>query len=494
MKTTIIQIVVSALKATALIFLLTVWSCTPNTTVETVPELAITNVSIIDAASGQQNNKTILIKDDRIIGVIDNEEYSASDMTLHLDGAGKYLIPGLWDAHVHFVYNTQIAPAMFDLFLVNGVTSVRDTGGKIEEVKPFKEAANKNPGLAPRVMIAGPLIDGLPRVYDGSSPGRPELSVGVNSPEEARQMVVKLKNEGVDLLKAYEMLRPDVYEALLDEAKNQGLPVTGHVPLSMDVISASNAGLSSIEHMRNLEMSCTEDWSQLMEVRRKQLAEGQDEQGGDLRSRLHQLHRNYAIDNQSNEMRKQVLSALSTNDTWLVPTLTILAARANRVWDRASWRENFKYTPDTVRQQWNNMALQLTELPLDSNGVKFANWGYDMVSRLPDANVKIMAGTDTPIFLLTPGFSLHEELRLLVNSGLTPLEALEAATIRPAEYFDMEDQLGTIEEGKIADLVLLNKNPLEDIRNTQTIEAVIKNGNLLDRQVLDGMLKKLEDL
>ncbi len=468
-------------------------SCKQSISEEDMPDFAITNVTIIDAQNGQQDDMTVLVKENKILKVLPSDQYELPEETTWINGTGKFLIPGLWDAHVHFVYDKLIAPAMFDLFLVNGVTSVRDTGGKIEEVKPYKEASNKNPGTSPRVMIAGPLIDGLPTVYDGSSPGRPALGVGVGSPEEARQLVIRLKEEGVDLLKAYEMLRPDVYEALLDEAKKQGLPVTGHVPLSMDVISASEAGLSSIEHMRNLEMSCTQDWAQLMEERRKSLAEGKDEAGGDLRSRLHQQYRFYSIDQQDPQLRSQVLAALSENDTWLVPTLTILVARQNRVWDRPSWREYFKYTPDTVGNQWTNMALQISELPLDSSAVKYANWGYDMVSRLPDAGVKIMAGTDTPIAMLTPGLSLHEELRLLVKSGLTPLEVLEAATLRPAQYFSMEDQLGTIEEGKIADLVLLNANPLDDITNTQAIQMVIKNGNLMDRQVLDGMLRKLED-
>jgi imidazolonepropionase-like amidohydrolase len=474
------------------LLLLGIWGCKTQSE-DMLPDYAITNVSTIDAQSGQQDDMTVLIKGNQILKVIPSDEYPLPDEVTWINGTGKYLIPGLWDAHVHFVYDQLIGPAMFDLFLVNGITSVRDTGGKMDEVKPYKEASKKNPDTTPRVMIAGPLIDGMPRVYDGSSPGRPELSVGVDSPEEARQMVIRLKNEGVDLLKAYEMLRPEVYQALLDEAQKQGLPVTGHVPLSIDVISASEAGLNSIEHMRNLEMSCTEDWAQLMEQRRQQLAEGRNEAGGDLRSRLHQRYRFYSIENQDSEMRSEVLEALAENDTWLVPTLTILAARENRVWDRPSWREYFKYLPDTVAQRWTETALQISELPLDSNAVKYANWGYDVVSRLPDANVKIMAGTDTPIALLTPGPSLHEELRLLVKSGLTPLEALEAATLRPAQYFGMEDSLGTIAKGQIADLVLLNKNPMDDISNTQTIQMVIKNGNLMDRRVLDGMMRKLEE-
>ncbi len=468
-------------------------ACQPSPIDESKPSLAITNVTVIDAHQGQLENMTVLIQENRILKVEKSEDLSPPESSTVINGQGKYLIPGLWDAHVHLTYDADITPAMFDLFLINGITSIRDTGGKIELVKPLKEEANNNPNTSPRVMISGPLIDGIPTVYDGNTPGRPELGVGVGTPDEARVLVRQLKNEGVDLLKAYEMLQPEVYQAVLEEAKVHGLPVTGHVPLSMDVVSASKAGLNSIEHMRNLEMSCTRDWSQLMEIRRKELANGKEETGGALRSRLHQLHRYQAIANQDPATRSEVLSALAENNTWLVPTLTILAARENRVWARPKWRADYKYLPDSVDLQWTTRSVGIADLPVDSLAVVFANWGYDMVSRLPDAGVKIMAGTDTPIAFLTPGFSLHEELRLLVKSGLTPLEVLEAATIRPAEYFNMEEELGTIEEGKLADLVLLKQNPLEDIRNSQSIDIVIKNGNLLNRETLAMMAKKLDD-
>ena len=453
---------------------------------------AITNVTVIDSKQERLDNQTVLVKGNKIEAVGPSAEIELPHSATTIDGSGKFLIPGLWDAHVHLTYDQDIGPSMFKLFMVNGVTSIRDTGGQLELMQPYREQADADPTGTPRFKFSGPLLDGHPRVYDGSTPFRPNLSVGVKTPNQAKNRVNELAAAGVDLIKAYEMLQPEILVAVLEAAAKKGLPVTGHVPLSTDVITASNAGLRSIEHMRNLEMSCTKDWEQLMETRRKELQDGAREAGGDLRSRLHQLQRSYAIENQDSTTRAQVLGTLAKNNTWLIPTLTILASRENRVYARPAWREQFKYLPDSVGARWQSSAERLASMPVDSAAVLFAEWGYDMVGRLPKAGVGIMAGTDTPIAFLTPGFSLHEELRLLVNSGLSPIQALEAATVRPAAYFNMQDELGTVEAGKIADLLLLDANPLENIENTQRIRAVIKDGHLHDRAQLDAWLLELE--
>lgn len=453
---------------------------------------AITNVTVIDSKQNQLDGQTVLVNGNKIEQVGPTAEIELPKAVSTIDGTGKFLIPGLWDAHVHLTYDQDIGPSMFKLFMVNGVTSIRDTGGQMDLMQPYREASEADPAETPRLMFSGPLLDGFPRVYDGSTPFRPNLSVGIKTANQAKNRVNELAAAGVHLIKAYEMLQPEILKAVLEAAAKKGLPVTGHVPLSTDVITASNAGLRSIEHMRNLEMSCTSDWEKLMETRRNELKDGAREAGGDLRSRLHQLQRTYAIENQDSTTRANVLGTLAKNNTWLVPTLTILAFRENRVYARPAWRENFKYLPDSTGTRWRASAERLANMPVDSAGVKFAKWGYDMVRRLPEAGVGIMAGTDTPIAFLTPGYSLHEELRLLVNSGLTPIQALEAATVRPAEYFNMQDDLGTVESGKIADLLLLDANPLEDIENTQRIRAVIKDGHLHDRTKLDTWLQELE--
>ncbi len=195
----------------------------------------------------------------------------------------------------------DLAPSMFYLFLGYGITSVRDTGGKMDFVKMWKDKALANPSDAPRVMIAGPLLDGMPNVYDGSSPERPPLSVGLATVEAAVNKVNELDSLGVDLLKAYEMLTPEQFAIIAKMAKEKGLKVTGHVPLSMDVISASNLGLSSMEHMRNLELSCASNADELLQQRLQLLEAEKDSAGGVLRSKLHNLQREMAVKNYDDE-------------------------------------------------------------------------------------------------------------------------------------------------------------------------------------------------
>ena len=269
--------------------------------------ICIENISIIDPLSGVINNQTIIIENGKISRVMNSADISLSEKNEIIDGSGKYIIPGLWDAHVHFAYIEEMAPSMFDLFLTYGITSVRDTGGKIEFVKKWKDKALANPTDAPRVMIAGPLLDGMPNVYDGSDSSKPPLSVGLNSIEAVTNKIEQLEEQGVDLLKAYEMLTPQQFEKVTELARAKGLKVTGHVPLSMDVISASNAGLNSMEHMRNLELSCASNSDELLAQRRQLLEAGKVDLGGILRSRIHQAQRQNAIENYDETRANEVL-------------------------------------------------------------------------------------------------------------------------------------------------------------------------------------------
>lgn len=468
-------------------------ACQSNET-EYENAVVIQNISTIDAENGMNENQTVVIKDGRIMEVASSDELSVSlESNEIIDGSGKYLIPGLWDAHVHFSYIEELAPSMFDLFLVYGITSVRDTGGRIEFVKQWKDRAVANPTEAPRVMIAGPLLDGEPNVYDGSSPGRPPLSVGLETVEDVTEMVNRLDSMGVDLLKAYEMLTPEQFEEVIRLAEEKGLKVTGHVPLSMNAVSASSAGLNSMEHMRNLEVSMASNWEELQEQRLQLLEEGEDDPGGILRSRIHSAMRETAIENYDEERADEVLQALAENDTWQIPTLALNTRSVEKFYTDPEWQETFTLLPDSIEQEWYNSAEEGAQSEVSEFGAEYSNWLFSMVGKINEAGITMMAGTDTPIGLLTPGRSLHHELKVMVDAGLTPMEALEAATLNPARYFEMEDELGTINEGKWADLLILDANPLQDIQNTQQINMVIKQGKVYDREALDGILEELRN-
>ncbi len=453
----------------------------------------LTNVHTIDAKDGLQMDQTVIISEGRILKIAPTASLSLAASNTIIDCKGQYMIPGLWDAHVHFAYIEDLAPRMFDLFLSYGVTSVRDTGGKLDFLKEWKQKAEQNPQDAPRVKIAGPLLDGMPNVYDGS-PGRPLLSVGAGSVEEALSIANGLVDDGVDLIKAYEMLTPEQFKAVAKFAKEKGLKLTGHVPLSMDVISASNAGMSSMEHLRNLEMSCTANTEELLAQRVKMLEMGAEDLGGILRSRIHAAQRHEAIKNMDEAKTEAVLDVLLKNQTWQVPTMSLYNGSVRKHVARPDWRASFEYLPDSIAEKWNTGVDNLIAIGASENRLNYAKWCGDIVKRIHEKGIGIMAGTDCPIGFLTPGLSLHEELVILVESGLSPLAALESATLKPAEYFSMQNELGLIKEGYIADLVLLKSNPLENIANTQTIESIVKAGKYHSQEALETMRTRLREM
>ena len=453
--------------------------------------LCIENISIIDPEKGLIKNQTVIIKAGKIHKVVSSDELHLAPDNEIIDGTDKFMIPGLWDAHVHFAYIEELAPKMFDLFIAYGITSVRDTGGEIGFVKKWKERALSNPTAAPRVMIAGPLIDGIPNVYDGSDVWHPALSVGLESVDEVINLVNELDSLGVDMLKAYEMLTPDQFVVITKLGKEKGLKVSGHVPLSMDVISASNVGLNSIEHLKNLELSCASNADELLEERKRLLASGKNDRGGVLRSRIHRAQQQIAIENYDEYKAQEILDVMAQNQTWQIPTLAINTGSTKRFFATAEWKESYKYLPDSIEQQWWKNVEAMMGREVSEFSHRFAKWKLDMVDKIHQAGIDIMAGTDCPILYLTPGLSLHQELALLVEAGLSPLDVIKTATLNPARYFNLENELGSIKENMWADLVILDANPLENINNTKCIYAVLKQGKYFDRNELDEILERL---
>ena len=472
-------------------FLFSWFGCkTSQTTVaSTNADVIIRNVHLIDAATGLRPSQTVLLRGNRIVDVRAEMPTRTTPNTHVIDGTGRYLIPGLWDAHVHLVFEPDLTSSMFRLFLAHGVTSVRDTGGQLHLVKPERDRSQQDPTAAPRVKIAGPLLDGLPVVYDGKSPFNPHLGVGAGNISTANELVDSFLAANVDLLKAYEMLQPEVFRRILLRGQSADVPVTGHVPLSMDVVDAVDAGLTSMEHLRNLEFSCSSDWKDLLVQRQQLLATGRDSSGAVLRRNIHNAQRSHAVRYQDADRRNLVLRKLADEQVWQIPTMTIMLAFTERFFMRPDWQASFDYLPESTRRRWADNSARFAQSPVPESAKRYSAWFKEMIGHLKTANVPLLAGTDCPIFYLTPGYSLHEELALLVANGLTPLEALDAATHGPARYFKMDRELGLIEPGMLADLVMLDANPLEDITNTRRIHTVIRDGRVYDRAALDELLR-----
>jgi imidazolonepropionase-like amidohydrolase len=389
------------------------------------------------------------------------------------DAGGRYLIPGLWDMHVHFLYDESLTEPMPRLFLRYGVTSVRDTGGDLERLAALRARLRQDPAPEPRIFISGPLLDGEFVVYDGKDPGRPKLGIAVPDVEAARRSVAALKAGGADFIKIYELIHPDVFEALVAEARAQGLPIAAHVPLMMTADSAGPQ-VDSMEHLRNIELACAGGWASLLEARRSRIRGFAKGRGYDLRLQLHAEQRRPAIDDYDEARCNAVLDALTS--TVQVPTLRLNTLATTRPFERPDWARALAALPEEVQQRWRALLGRSPNAAAAKGLHSFAEWSLFLVDRLRDRGVPIGAGTDTPIGLGIPGYSLHTELELLVRSGLTPLEALHAATVQPARFFGLEGELGLIQPGMLADLALLEANPLDDITNTRRIRRVPSGG------------------
>ena len=443
-------------------------------------DILISNVTIVDAKQGLIEGVDVAITDGLIIRVSSSETPSSSSLEFNesaqvIDGKGKYLIPGLWDMHVHLTYDKRFTNTMPEAFLSWGITSVRDTGGMLQDLLPIIKRLREPGVFSPRVYFSGPLLDGEHVVYDGVS--RPLIGTRNSDEEQARENVRILKASGADFIKIYEMVTPEVFKAIVNEAVKLSMPIASHVPLNM---LASKVGdqVGTMEHLRNIELDCASNAEDLLHVRRTKLASKDIKSGYLLRASLHKLQRLTAVSELDEKRCAMVLSRLT--HTIQVPTLRLNALSLAPPFEQIGWANALAATPLAVQNDWGRPNQTI---PQKSNerDLRFSNYSLSMVKRMVGAGVPIGAGTDTPIGLAIPGFSLHRELEMLVLAGLTPLQAIEAATIRPTEFFGIEDQLGTIEEGKWADLVLLSANPLTDIRNTRQIDSVISKGILVQR-------------
>ncbi len=400
--------------------------------------LAFTHVTVIDATgSPAKPDMTVIITGDRIAAVGKSKTVSVPTDARIVDASGKFLIPGLWDMHTHLGDEALDKGGYLLLFLANGVTGIRIMHGAPAHHLWRKEIEDgRLPG--PRLIIASPIIDG------------PKMSEA-----EAREAVRKAKEEGADFIKVHDQIPRDAYFALVDEAKRLRLPVEGHVPKSITAAEASAAGQKSIEHLTGVALAASDS-----------------------------------------RKAKVLFATFRKNQTWQCPTLMMRHNHTVLDDSRLADDSRLKYVEPSWRKNWLDMQTRSRSFPADewTRRRDTVRKEVELVGELQKAGVGILAGTDDGNYspYIFPGFSLHEELAMLVEAGLTRMQALQTATLNPAKFLNMLDTFGTVEAGKFADLVLLDADPLEDIRNTEKINAVVKNGRVMDRKALDEMLFHVE--
>jgi len=450
--------------------------------------LAISDVTVIDATGAPAKpDMTVIITGDQITRIAKTGEVAIPKNAQVIDAKGKFLIPGLWDMHVHTVWK-GLPEKYFPMFIANGVTGVRDMASDLGLLKQLRKDINEGKLMGPR-LFGGPMVDGPMPVWPG-------VAISISNEADARKTVASIKDKGADFIKVYSLIPRQAYFALADEAKKRGIPFAGHVPISVSAAEASDAGQKSIEHMEGILLGCSTEEPELRKTIEESIKDAKDTD--QIRASLvRALDETYSrtLETYSEEKATALFARFARNGTWQAPTLVV--HRVGAFLDDKDFTNDprLKYVRRDLRDSWKNQDdFRLKNRTAESSelGKRLLQKRLEIILAMHRAGVKMLAATDALVMYVFPGFSLHDELELFVQAGLTPMEALQTATRNPAIYLGLSDMVGTVEIGKKADLVLLEGNPLENISNTKRINVVVVNGKLIPRVTLDKMLKDAE--
>ena len=413
--------------------------------------LAIHDVTLIDGAGAVLPRRTVVVAGDRVSSIRQATDPLPANARA-VDGRGRFLIPGLWDMHVHLSYTKASAlPAL----LANGVTSVADMGGLLREIDEWRAAIANGTIPGPRIYRAGPVLNGRPFAFQ---------QFVVNSGPEARAAVRALHKAGGDFIKTHRAMLRDAHYGVAEEARDLGLAHCGHIPQVVTPEEASDSGQRTFEHVATLFEGTFSAG----------LAEGE-------------LARAIARFRTSGEAAR-LFAKMAKNGTWVTPTLVVSEAAPRMREPVADPRD--VYVSQSARKISEDLRVKYKDTLTPQ---QLARWRAEYAELLPvvgemhAAGVGLLTGTDLASAVVYPGFSVHDELALLVQAGVPAAEAIHAGTRNPARALRL-NEVGTIQPGKAADMVLLDADPLADIRNTRRIRAVVSNGRLYDRPALDALL------
>ena len=423
----------------------------------------ITNANVITMAAGPrvQRNQTIVIRDGRFAEIVPTATAKIPPDALRIDAAGGYLAPGLTDAHVHFVQNENANLSLVKLFLANGITTVFNLYGTPMHLE-LRDRIRRREILGPATFTSGPSL-GVPH---GQTP--------TTTPDEIERSVVAQKQAGYDFLKLHGDLSSDAYARLMESSRIHNIPMIGHAP--------RNLGTDAMLRERQTAVAHFEEYI---------YAYLYFQRSAESVSPLPDLE----------EKARQIAKATKDAGTAVISTLSVYRGIAEQIEDleRVLARAEVAYIPRAVGDEWGWWSPNNTYVRrFSKDKVPWFQARYREQERLAlrfqQAGVLLLAGTDTPTATMVPGFSLHDELKALVDAGLTPYEALLTATVNPASFLGRLRDTGTIEPGKIADCVLLTRNPLEQISNTRSITAVAVGGRWISSREIQRMLASARDV
>lgn len=438
--------------------------------------VVLTNANVIDVRSGGiANGMTVVIQGEKITAVAKLALIPQSRGITVVNANGKFLVPGLSDMHVHSAFAD--APwdenVIYPLYIGNGITGIRDMGGDAKLLRQRRDAIRNGHLLGPRMYLGGPFL----------AVGKADAqTIPVPTAVDARRAVDEVKNSGFDFVKILSNVPRESFYAIAEESARQKIPFVGHVPYAISAKEAAKAEQRSIEHLSGILLACSSREENIRKLELEALASRNYAAFGKLGGEV--------LASYNQEKARALFLEFTEHSTWQVPTLVWTMANSHLDSPELMNDPRLKYVPHSIRKTWGPSKASAEETALAKAE---AERDIQLIQDMHRQGVQFMAGSDGPDPFVIPGFSLHDELELLVRSGFTPLQALQSATLNPALFEQNLDHYGSIEKGHVADLVLLDANPLTDIRNTRKITAVVLGGHYFSRADLDKMLQDAED-
>lgn len=436
----------------------------------------ISNINIIDVINDSIiKNQSIFIDNDRIVEIALTDSISTNKNIKIIDGTDKYALAGLWDMHSHLAF--QIAPqVIMPLHIGHGVTNIRDMQGIVninEERKIWRREIESEKLLGPRLI------------------GFADEIVGANYDEQnVLEVINRTKNDKRTFIKIYSRILSERYFKLAKEARKQNVVFAGHYPDAINPIDASNAGQRSFEHAHLFLKHSNSEADKNREYYRAMYA-------GEVFDRKDKPSSIKMLQNFDYTKFYELVDVMIKNETYFCPTHITRKYEALTNNEDFLNDENLKYIPYLVKLIWKDDVSGMKEYAKKEGHQEYLNnfykKGLELTGLAHKKGLKILAGTDSYDPYSFPGISLHSELEELVKAGLSPAEALACATINPSEYFQVSKDYGTIEKGKVADILILNKNPLFNIKNTTSIESLFFNGNIYTKNDINTIKKYAED-
>ena len=438
--------------------------------------LAITGVTVVPMTSETTlENAVVVVRDGRIEAVGPAGAVAVPAGARRIDGRGKYLIPGLADMHTHLYSDDpampdSLGPYEVGVMVANGVTVARFMIGTAEHLRLRREV-EAGRVLGPQLWVASPQFAG--KQYDNG--------VVVTTPENARRAVRAAAEAGYDFIKLTMHITRPVYDAIVDEGARRGIRIIGHVDPQVGVVRALEAG-QQIEHLDGYFEAILAD-SAMGRISVSNYG-------------VFQPKNWETLDHIDDAKITAIAEATARAGVWSTPTLTIFntAFAVGETDEAMQRRPDWRMIPPTVRALYLGARTKYWQTAAtDAHRRRYVEVRNGLTRRIAEAGGKILAGSDTPEWLMAYGWTLHRELEALVGAGLTPYQALEAATRNPAEFLQALGEWGTIERGKRADLVLISGNPLEDIRNTSRIAGVAIGGRWLEPGELERLVERASE-